>query len=438
MSYIVSVIGRPNVGKSTLFNRLTQTKKAIIEDIAGVTRDRLYEKVEYKDKFFNLIDTGGITLEEGDFNKDIKVQAEIAIDESDLILFIVDGKSMITKEDEQVAQILRQSKKEVVLVINKVDNSKVKDNIYDFYTLGFETLIPISAEHGVGTFDILEHIYPKIPLELEEEDDTINFSLIGRPNVGKSSLFNAIIGEERSIVSDVEGTTRDSIDTEFTYEDNKFKIIDTAGIRKRGKIYESIEKYSVLRALKSIEKSDIILWVIDSNFGLVEQDKRVLGYALDLRKPIVVLVNKWDLIKKESNTQAKHEQELKAKMPFIKDSHFIYTSAINNKGIKHIIPSIVDLYNKYTKEFSTSQVNNVLNDAVMAKVPPSYKGKPIKFYYATQIGSKPPRFLFFVNNKEIIHFTYKRYLENYFKNAFGLEGIKLKFQFKNRDESDEF
>ncbi|MFV0246819.1 MAG: ribosome biogenesis GTPase Der [Mycoplasmatales bacterium] len=438
MSYIVSVIGRPNVGKSTLFNRLTQTKKAIIEDIAGVTRDRLYEKVEYKDKFFNLIDTGGITLEEGDFNKDIKVQAEIAIDESDLILFIVDGKSMITKEDEQVAQILRQSKKEVVLVINKVDNSKVKDNIYDFYTLGFETLIPISAEHGVGTFDILEHIYPKIPLELEEEDDTINFSLIGRPNVGKSSLFNAIIGEDRSIVSDVEGTTRDSIDTEFTYEDNKFKIIDTAGIRKRGKVYESIEKYSVLRALKSIEKSDIILWVIDSDFGLVEQDKRVLGYALDLRKPIVVLVNKWDLIKKESNTQAKHEQELKAKMPFIKDSHFIYTSAINNKGIKHIIPSIVDLYDKYTKEFSTSQVNNVLNDAVMAKVPPSYKGKPIKFYYATQIGSKPPRFLFFVNNKEIIHFTYKRYLENYFKNAFGLEGIKLKFQFKNRDESDEF
>lgn len=437
MGLTVSIIGRPNVGKSTLFNRITQSKRAIVEDFAGVTRDRLYEKVEYQDKSFRLIDTGGITLEDADFNSDIKMQAEIAIDESDVILFVVDGRSAITMEDELVAQILRKSGKDVVIVCNKVDNNSIADNIYEYYALGFETIIPVSAEHGSGVYDVLDYVYPSIPDEVEEEESTINFCLIGRPNVGKSSLFNAIIGDERSIVSDVEGTTRDAIDTEFTYDGVDYKMIDTAGIRKRGKVYEKVEKYSVLRALKAIDNSDVILWVVDAERGIVEQDKRVLGHALEDRKPVIVLVNKWDTVVKETNTQKLYEQQMKAKMPFIADSHFIFCSATTKRGIKNIYPAINDIYDKYTREFSTSQVNNVLNDAIMSKVPPSYKGKPIRIYYATQIATKPPRFLFFVNNKEILHFSYKRYLENYFKHAFGLEGIKLKFQFKNRDEKDE-
>ncbi len=437
MSLTVSIIGRPNVGKSTLFNRITQSKKAIVEDVAGVTRDRLYEKVEYQDKMFRLIDTGGITLDDGDFNSDIKLQAEIAIDESDIILFVVDARVSITHEDELVANILRKSKKQVAIICNKVDNNKIADNIYEYYGLGYETIIPVSAEHGSGVYDILDYIYPSIPSEEAEEEATINFCLIGRPNVGKSSLFNAIVGDERSIVSDVEGTTRDAIDTEFSYDGSDYKMIDTAGIRKRGKVYEKIEKYSVLRALKAIEKSDVILWVVDAERGIVEQDKRVLGHALEDRKPVIVIVNKWDTVTKETNTQKLYEQEMKAKMPFIADSHFIFCSAQTKRGVKNIYPAINDIYSKYTREFSTAQVNNVLNDAIMSKVPPSYKGKPIRIYYATQIATKPPRFLFFVNNKEILHFSYKRYLENYFKHAFGLEGIKLKFQFKNRDEKDE-
>ncbi len=437
MSLTVSIIGRPNVGKSTLFNRITQSKRAIVEDFAGVTRDRLYEKVDYQDKSFRLIDTGGITLENADFNSDIKMQAEIAIDESQVILFVVDARASITHEDELVAKILRKSGKQVLIVCNKVDNNHIADNIYEYYSLGFENILPVSAEHGSGVYDVLDFIYPLIPNEIEEEENAINFCLIGRPNVGKSSLFNALIGDERSIVSDIEGTTRDAIDTEFTIDDVKYKMIDTAGIRKRGKVYEKVEKYSVLRALKAIDNSDVVLWVVDAERGIVEQDKRVLGHALEDRKPVIVLVNKWDTIEKETNTQKLYEQQMKAKMPFIADSHFIFCSAKTKRGLKNIYPAINDIYYKYTREFTTSQVNNVLNDAIMSKVPPSYKGKPIRIYYATQIATKPPRFLFFVNNKEILHFSYKRYLENYFKHAFGLEGIKLKFQFKNRDEKDE-
>ncbi len=437
MSLTVSIIGRPNVGKSTLFNRITQSKRAIVEDLPGVTRDRLYDKVEYQDKSFRLIDTGGITFENANFNADIKMQAEIAIDESQIILFVVDARASITQEDELVANILRKSKKEVFLICNKVDNSHIMNNIYDYYALGFEHIIPISAEHGNGIYDILDQLMPFIPEEVNTPSNSIDFCLIGRPNVGKSSLFNAIIGSERSIVSDIEGTTRDAIDTEFVHNDTEYKIIDTAGIRKRGKIYEKVEKYSVLRALKAIDNSDVVLWVVDAERGIVEQDKRVLGYALDERKPIIVIVNKWDTITKETNTQKKYEDNMKAKMPFIADSHFIFCSALTQKGVKNIYPAINDIYAKYTKEFTTSQVNNVLNDALMSKNPPSYKGKPIRIYYATQIGSKPPKFLFFVNNKDILHFSYKRYLENYFKHAFGLSGIKLKFQFKNRDEKDE-
>ncbi|MGL4590177.1 MAG: ribosome biogenesis GTPase Der [Mycoplasmatales bacterium] len=438
MSFTVAVIGRPNVGKSTFFNRITESRKAIVENMPGVTRDRLYEKVTYHNKSFRLIDTGGITLENADFNSEIKMQAEIAIDESDLIVFLVDVKSGVTKDDEMIATLLRRANKEVIVVINKVDNQQLINDTYEFYTLGFEHYVNISSVHGSGIYDVLELIEPHIEAEVEVESDLIHFSLIGRPNVGKSSLFNTIINDERSIVSDIEGTTRDAIDTEYEYDEVKYKIIDTAGIKKRGKVYESVDKYSVLRSLKAIEKSDIVLWVVDAERGLVEQDKKVLGYALDEMKPIIIIINKWDLIEKETNTQKMYEEELKAKMPFIADSPMVFLSAKTGKGVMKVFPIINDLFEKYTRKIPTAKLNAVLNEAVMSKTPPSYHKRPVKFYYVTQTGSKPPKFLFFVNNTEIVHFSYKRYLENYFKKAFGLHGIKLSFMFRNKNEEENY
>lgn len=437
MSFCVSIVGRPNVGKSTIFNRITQSKKAIVEDVAGVTRDRLYADASYLDKTFKVIDTGGITIEDATFNEEIKIQALIAMDESDVILFVVDATTGITREEEEIAKILRSKNKKVIVVANKVDNQNLIDNIYEFYQLGFESVIPVSAVHGSGIYDVLDEVYPLIPENTGEiEDDIIRFSLIGRPNVGKSSLFNVLINEERSIVSEVDGTTRDAIDAQFEVNNQKYEIVDTAGIRRRGRVYENVEKYSVLRSLKAIEKSDVVLWLIDAQEGLIEQDKRVLGYALDLLKPIIVVVNKWDLIKKETNTQKEFMDLIRSKMPFIDDAKILFISAKDKKGIKNIIPTINELYTKYSSEFSTSIINNVLNDAVSAKVAPSHKGQPVRFYYATQISSKPPKILIFVNNKKLVHFSYKRYLENCFKRALNLEGIKLKLIFKDRNEDD--
>lgn len=437
MSFCVSIVGRPNVGKSTIFNRITQSKKAIVEDVAGVTRDRLYADASYLDKTFKVIDTGGITIEDATFNEEIKIQALIAMDESDVILFVVDATTGITREEEEIAKILRSKNKKVIVVANKVDNQNLIDSIYEFYQLGFESVIPVSAVHGSGIYDVLDEVYPLIPENTGEiEDDIIRFSLIGRPNVGKSSLFNVLINEERSIVSEVDGTTRDAIDAQFEVDNQKYEIVDTAGIRRRGRVYENVEKYSVLRSLKAIEKSDVVLWLIDAQEGLIEQDKRVLGYALDLLKPIIVVINKWDLIKKETNTQKEFMDLIRSKMPFIDDAKILFISAKDKKGIKNIIPTINELYTKYSSEFSTSIINNVLNDAVSAKVAPSHKGQPVRFYYATQISSKPPKILIFVNNKKLVHFSYKRYLENCFKRALNLEGIKLKLIFKDRNEDD--
>ncbi len=436
MAYTVAIIGRPNVGKSTLFNRIAKSKKAIVENMPGVTRDRLYEKVEYQDKSFHIIDTGGITIEDGTFNEEIKVQVEIAMDESDVVLFVVDGQVGITQEEEVIAKLLRKKKKDIIIVVNKVDNEKILENIYEFYQLGFERVVPVSSVHGTGIYDVLDIILPDIEDEEESDDDIINFSLIGRPNVGKSSLFNALTKQERSIVSNVEGTTRDAIDFEFELDEHKYKIIDTAGINRRGKIYEKVDKYSVLRALKAVANSDVVLWVIDADHGIVEQDKRVLGYALQENKPCLIVVNKWDLVTKDTNTQKEFEKTLKAKMPFIADAEIVFTSALTTKGVKNILPMINTLYAKYSTQLTTSQVNAVLNEAVSSKVHPSHKGKPVRFYYGTQIGTKPPKFLIFVNNKELVHFSYKRYLENYFKKSFDLHGIKLSFVFRNRDEEE--
>lgn len=437
MAYTLAIVGRPNVGKSTIFNRIVQSKKAIVEDYAGVTRDRLYEDATYLDKHFKLIDTGGITIDGQTFSEEIKMQAMIAIDEADCILFVVDAKSGITKEDEMIASILRKKSKPIIVVVNKVDNPDLLTSSYEFYQFGFEHVIPVSATHGSGLYDVLDIVYPLIPIDVNViEDSVIRFSLIGRPNVGKSSLFNALINQERSIVSDVDGTTRDAIDYRFSVDDQEYEIVDTAGIKRRGRVYENVEKYSVLRAIKAVEQSDVVLWLIDADEGLIEQDKRVLSHALDNYKPIIVIVNKWDLIKKDTNTQKEFDTLIRSKMPFINDAPILFISAKDKKGIKNIIPQINDLYTKFSAEFSTSIINNILNDAVSAKVHPSHKGQPIRFYYATQIGSKPPKILIFVNNKKLVHFSYQRYLENCFKQALNLKGIKLKLIFKNRKDEE--
>lgn len=435
MAFTVAIVGRPNVGKSTIFNRITNTKKAIVEDVAGVTRDRLYAKVEYLDQSFSVIDTGGITLDNATFNEEIRMQASIAIEESNLVIFVVDASVGIAGEDLEIAKQLRDANKPVIVVANKVDNKDILNNIYEFYQFGFEHVIPVSAAHGSGLYDVLDLIYPQIPdNDNVVDDNVIRFSLIGRPNVGKSSLFNALINQERSIVSDVDGTTRDAIDYRFSINGQEYEIVDTAGIKRRGRVVENVEKYSVLRAIKAVESSDVVLWLIDANEGLIEQDKRVMSYAFEENKPIIIIVNKWDLIVKETNTQSDFKKEILAKMPYLADAPVLFISAKNKKGIKNIIPTINELYDKYSAEFSTSVINNILNDAVSAKVHPSHKGQPIKFYYATQIGTKPPKILIFVNNKKLVHFSYKRYLENCFKRSLKLEGIKLQLIFKNRDE----
>lgn len=434
MKFRVAIIGRPNVGKSSLFNRIIKSKKSIVDDMPGVTRDRLYEKVVYNEKEFVLIDTGGITIENGTFNEEIKVQAEIAIDESDLIVFVVDGQVGVTQDDDIIARKLKKANKEVLVCVNKVDNEQVLNQIYDFYAMGFDTIVPVSATHGSGVDDILEYVDSKYELDEPEIYDGVSFSLIGRPNVGKSSLFNAMIGDDKSIVSNIEGTTRDTVDTYFDIEDTSYKMVDTAGIRKRGKIYEKVEKYSVLRALKVIESSDVILWLLDAEVGIIEQDKKVLGYAFEEKKPIIVIVNKWDLVEKETNTQAIFERNIREKMPFIKDSEILFISAKNKKGIKNIIPTINKVYEKYIFETNTAKVNAVLNEAVLRKVHPTHKGQPVRFYYGAQVANKPPKFIIFVNNKKLVHFSYERYLKNYFKKSFSLEGINIEFVFKNRNE----
>ncbi len=432
MAYTIAIVGRPNVGKSTIFNRIINDRRAIMDDASGVTRDRLYAKATYLDKSFQIIDTGGITLEDGDFNQEIKMQALIAIDEADCILFVVDATTGITKEDEIINNILRKKQKPIIVVVNKVDNKNLLQESYEFYQLGHEHVVCVSGVNGSGIYDVLDLVYPHITNETNKNDDVIRFSLIGRPNVGKSTLFNSIINNNRSIVSNINGTTRDSIDYQFSYEGQNYEIVDTAGINKRGKVYEKVDKYSVLRSIKSVCDSDICLWLIDANQGLIEQDKHVVSYAINEYKPVIIIVNKWDLINKEQQPQHQFQKELLAKIPFLSDSKVLFVSALDKKGINKILPTINEIYQKYNQEFKTSIINNVLNDLVSAKLHPSHKGKPIRFYYATQIANKPPTFLIFVNNKNLVHFSYQRYLENGFKKMLDLNGIKIKLIFKNR------
>ena len=428
----VALVGRPNVGKSTLFNKLVGKQVSIIEDTPGVTRDRIYNKVNYKDYVFNLIDTGGIDVSKEIFNDEIKVQAEIAIEESDVVIFIVDGKEGLTQNDKVVRNMLLKSNKKVVVAINKVDNKASKDNMYDFYELGFDYYIPISAEHNTGIYELLDVVTSDFNKYEDVEDNRLKFSVIGRPNVGKSSLINALLNEERVIVSNEAGTTRDAIDTVLKYNGEEFVLIDTAGMRKKGKIFEAVEKYSLLRSLKAIDRSDICLLVLNAEEGIIEHDKHIASYAADAGKGVIIVVNKWDMV--ENKNTKEFEELIRNEFKFLSYAPIVYLSAKTKKRIHTLMPEVLKVSENIGKEIKTSTLNDVINDAYQLNIPPSYKGKRLKIYFVSQTGVKPPKFTFNVNDKGLVHFSYYRYLENKLRENFDLTGTPIILQFKNKGE----
>jgi len=426
--HVVAIVGRPNVGKSTIFNRIVGDRVSIVEDIPGVTRDRIYSRAEWLTHQFNIIDTGGIEIGDAPFLAQIRHQAELAIEEADVILFIVNGREGLTQADEEVAKILYRSNKPVVLGVNKIDNPSMRDDIFDFYSLGFGEPYPISGSHGIGLGDLLDEVVKHFDVrdEKEYDDEIIKFSLIGRPNVGKSSLVNAILGEERVIVSDVAGTTRDAIDTTFKYNQQEFVIIDTAGMRKKGKVYETTEKYSVLRALKAIERSDVVLVVINGEEGIIEQDKRIAGYAHEAGKAVVIVVNKWDVVEKDDKTMKQFEQKIRDHFLFLDYAPIVFLSAKTKQRLHTLMPNIIEASENHARRIQTNVLNDVIMDAVAMNPTPTDKGTRLKIYYATQVAVKPPTFVIFVNDPELLHFSYERFLENRIRDAFGFEGTPIR------------
>jgi GTPase len=431
---VIAIVGRPNVGKSTIFNRIVGERISIVEDIPGVTRDRIYSSGEWLTHDFNVIDTGGIDIGDEPFLEQIRQQAEIAIDEADVIIFLTNGREGVTAADEEVAKILYKSKKPVVLAVNKIDNPEMRENIYDFYSLGFGEPIPISGAHGLGLGDLLDEAakhFPKTkPIEYGEE--VVKFSLIGRPNVGKSSLVNAILGEDRVIVSDIAGTTRDAVDSPYTYNGGDYVIIDTAGIRKKGKVYESTEKYSVLRALRAIERSDVVLVVINAEEGIIEQDKKIAGYAHEAGRAIVIVVNKWDAIEKDEKTMKELEHKIREHFLFLSYAPIVFLSAKTKKRVHTLLPMINTASENHSMRVETSVLNDVIMDAVAMNPTPTDNGRRLKIYYTTQVAVKPPTFVVFVNEPELLHFSYERFLENRIRDAFGFEGTPIKIYARER------
>lgn len=434
MAGVVAIVGRANVGKSTIFNRMVGERISIVEDVAGVTRDRIYAKASWLTKEFGVIDTGGIELENASFTTQIKMQAEIAIEEADVIVFVVNGREGITKEDEYVARLLQKSRKPIILVVNKIDDNQFRDYIYEFYALGVGDPIPVSGSHGIGIGDLLDQIINQLDLQDEEtNEDEISFSIIGRPNVGKSSLTNAILGEERVIVSNIEGTTRDAIDTPFVKDGQKYRVVDTAGMRKKGKVYENIEKYSILRALTSIEKSDVILVVIDGETGIREQDKHVAGYAHEAGKGVVIVYNKWDLVDKDEKTMQKKQKEIYEQFKYLDYARIVFTSAKTGQRVDQIFPLIQESYENSRKRVQTSVLNDVLVDAQLMNPTTTFNGGRLKIFYANQVAVCPPTFVLFSNDPQYLHFSYKRYLENRLREAFGFEGTPIHIICRKRD-----
>lgn len=435
--YTVCLVGRPNVGKSTLFNRIIKEKKSIIEDMPGVTRDRIYGNANYNGYNFYLIDTGGLDIKDDKWSKEINAQIEVGIEESDVIVFVVDAKDGVTSNDEYISELLHKSGKKVVVAINKVDNKISESNIYDFYVLGFDHYINISAEHNIGVDDLLDEIVKDFKVVEEIEDNRLKFSVIGRPNVGKSSLVNALLNEERVIVSDVAGTTRDSIDTTLKYNGEEYVLIDTAGLRKKGKIYESVEKYSLLRSMKAIDRSDVCLLVINAEEGIIEHDKHIAGYAIEAGKAIVIVVNKWDTITEDKDAKMKQwKKDIENNFQFIPYAKVAFLSAKTKKRIGTLMPLVLESYQNATKEIKTSIINDIIMNAFIENPAPSYKGKRLKIYFVHQSGIKPPKFDIEVNSKGLVHFSYERYLENKIRSNIDFSGTPIILQFKNKGENN--
>lgn len=432
---ILAVVGRPNVGKSTFFNRIIGERKAIVEDVPGVTRDRIYAETEWNGREFAIIDTGGIEASTDDpILSQMRDQAVVAMDMADLILFMVDGKEGLTTADIEVGAILRRTGKKVILVVNKIDNpSKMPDTIYDFYELGLGEPIPISSANMLNIGDLLDEIVSGFPdKDYEADEENIKLAIIGKPNVGKSSLVNALTKENRVIVSPIAGTTRDSIDTPFSFEGNDFTLIDTAGLRRRSKVYDSIEKFSVIRAIAAIERCDICILMIDAMEGITEQDKKIAGIAHEAGKGMMIVINKWDLVEKETNTMRDYERKVRSELLFASYAPILFTSVLQGRRIYDILRKAATIQEIRTRRITTGKLNNLIEDAVMMRQPPSDKGKRLKIYYAAQIGVAPPLFSFNINSRELMHFSYARYLENRLREAYDFEGTSVKFVYNEK------
>lgn len=434
---VVAVVGRPNVGKSTIFNKFAGKRISIVENTPGVTRDRIFAEVEWLDKYFTLVDTGGIEPDSEDIIlSQMRNQAMLAMDMSHVILFIVDGKAGITAADKEIAQLLRKTKKPVILVVNKIDSQSQFDNIYDFYELGFGTPFAVSGANSMGFGDLLDEIVENFPagLDTEYEEDIIRVAITGKPNAGKSSILNKILGEERVIVSPIAGTTRDAIDTYFEKNGQKFLLIDTAGLRRKSKIYETIEKYSVIRAMSAVDRADVVLIVIDALEGVTEQDTKVAGIAHDEGKGCIFVINKWDLIEKDNKTMSNYTKDIKEKFPFMMYAPIVFVSAKTNQRMNKILDTVEYVSNEHSKRISTSALNEVIGEAVMLNQPPSDKGRRLKIYYGTQTGIRPPKITLFINDKDLTHFSYQRYLENKIRENFGFEGTSIKFEYRQKNK----
>ena len=437
---IVAIVGRPNVGKSTFFNKVVGRRISIVEDTPGVTRDRIIAEAEWTGHHFFVIDTGGIEPDSKEIiPAQMRMQAELAMDMADVILFLVDGRDGLTTADEEVGAMLRRKGKDVILVANKIDTAKMPDHYYDFYELGLGEPFAISSTNQLGLGDLLDEIVSRFPEKsmAEDDEDDIKIAIIGKPNVGKSSIVNAFVGEERVIVSDIAGTTRDSIDTPFEKDGVKYTLIDTAGIRRRSKVTDDVEKFSVVRAVAAIERCDVALLVIDATEGVTEQDKKIAGIAHEAGKGIIVVVNKWDLVAKETNTMRDFERRVKGEMVFMSYAPVLFTSALKGQRLPQVLETARSVAEMRAMRVSTGQLNNLIQDAMMMNNPPSDKGRRLKIYYVTQVGVKPPLFSFQVNDRELMHFSYARYLENKIRDAYSFAGTSIRFVFREKGEKDD-